>query len=918
MDVRERAAAIATVLNVALTVFKFALYALTGSLAILAEAWHSLSDIATSAMTFAAVRRAAREPDIGCCTPTEDVASPHPLPPGAEEEEPSDNPRSWALPSAEPAASLTIALVIFAGAVSIAARVVWYEPLPIARPLLGGVLFFVFALGSYLVYRMEVDVGQKTGSPGLIADGLHSRADMVASLLTGTSLVLYHLGLDLDRLIAALIGIVVLSIALEAGVNAVAGWRRGREAALTRYRTHEILAKVLDAEWLEQQASRMLGPEVLSSVALERFRNVRRWGTATVAIVVLLVYGRTCLFSVDLTQEAIVEHWGRPIRRAVQPGLHLKWPWPIDQIVLVDKPVVVATHIGNETDPQAFALIWTREHGTEIPFLSGDNNFFYPYLIVHWRVKDTFKVAYRQQESRDLLDAVCHRVVSELCAARGFYELASTYRGKLAEDVRAATQARLDDLDSGLEIVSVNLSDIHPPVFIADSFEEVVVARFQEIQQMINEATGSKNERLPRAVGEAAKQVARASADRADQVGRAIGRAQGFTLRCEALSAGRNLLKERMYFDYLVDSLRSAKKVLIEAGLGRPDLWMGFDGPAGTSLSPPSNRAAAEVERAGGMMRKGVVFLVVALGGWVIANTVFTVSEREHGIVTRFGRLTQTVTEPGLHFKWGSLLDRVTRIDKRLAVFQTRPIELLLGDQNPIILTSYVCWQVTDPVTFYRSLLSVENAHIKLGDMVQSSLGSVLSRYQLQDVINVDPNSVKLRQIELETQEDFAARAGDKYGIRVRDLGIRRIAYPPLVTQAVHNRMRSEREKEAKKYRGQGREAAAKIEGETDKQVADILAEAYRQSETIRGQGDADASQIYAEAYSKDADFFNFLASLEACKEILSQQATVILSTNSKLFRHLVPKEPVMEPAGAFPSSTPSSHRTPGHDSREP
>jgi len=127
-----------------------------------------------------------------------------------------------------------------------------------------------------------------------------------------------------------------------------------------------------------------------------------------------------------------------------------------------------------------------------------------------------------------------------------------------------------------------------------------------------------------------------------------------------------------------------------------------------------------------------------------------------------------------------------------------------------------------------------------------------------------------------------------------------------MVTQAVHDRMRSEREKEAKKYRAQGREAAAKIEAETDKQVAEIMADAHRQAELIRGQGDSEAGRIYAEAYGKDVEFFDFLSSLEACKEVLSQQATVVLSTNSRLFRHLVPKEPASEPKGRSSSSAPS------------
>lgn len=299
-------------------------------------------------------------------------------------------------------------------------------------------------------------------------------------------------------------------------------------------------------------------------------------------------------------------------------------------------------------------------------------------------------------------------------------------------------------------------------------------------------------------------------------------------------------------------------------------------------------------------MRTVVILAVVVAVVVLAASTVlFTVSQREYAIVTRFGALTQVITEPGLYRKWGSLFDRVTRIDRRLAIFQTRPIELLLGDKNPIILTCYVCWEVAEPVGFYRSLMTVDSANIKLRDMVQSSLGSVLSGYTLEDILGTDPTKVKLREIESKTQADFGQKASEKYGITIRDLGVRRIAYPPVVTQAVHNRMRSEREKEARKYRGEGREQAATIEAETKTQVAKIAAEAYRQAETLRGQADAEAARIYADAYAKDPEFFDFLRSMEAYKDIFAQGATLVLSTRSELFKHLVPTtRPVMdEPA---------------------
>ncbi len=588
MDVREKTAALSTALNVSLTVLKFVLYGWTGSLAILAEAWHSFSDIATSSLTFAAVRRTVRKEQAEGGNEDPTAADP---PAPDQVSSPSGRPA----PSAEQVASLIIGVVILIAGLSLVTKVVWHQPVIITRPLLAGVLFLIFALGSYLIHRLEVDVGERTGSSGLVADGMHARADMIASLLTGVSLVLYHLGFNLDRLIAALIAALVLSVALETIVNLIVGYTRGETRYVPRYRSHEIVVKVLSLTWLLGALHQLGGQASMPDWGTAVVSRVKRWSTAVLVIVAAGAYGRTCFFSVGLQQEGIVEHLGKPSRRSVQPGLHVKWPWPVDRVILIDRTTVNVTRVGNETDPQAFALIWTREHGTEVPFLSGDDNLFYPYVVIHWRVRDAFDAVYRQQDPAALLDAVSHRVMSDLCAKREFYDLASTYRRQLAEDIRVIAQTRLDELDSGLEIVSVNLSDIHPPVYIADSFEEVVVARFQEQQQLINEALGYRNEQLPDAAGRAAKQKAKAARYRSEQVSQATGRGKAFTLRADALRTGRDITFARLYLDYVVDALRGIGKVLIDADAGRPDLWMGFRGPMGEALTPGQTRMVEDL-----------------------------------------------------------------------------------------------------------------------------------------------------------------------------------------------------------------------------------------------------------------------------------------------------------------------------------
>jgi membrane protease subunit HflC len=276
---------------------------------------------------------------------------------------------------------------------------------------------------------------------------------------------------------------------------------------------------------------------------------------------------------------------------------------------------------------------------------------------------------------------------------------------------------------------------------------------------------------------------------------------------------------------------------------------------------------------------------VVVLG--LIRLSVFTVPAGQLAVVTRFGRPVATITEPGLQWKLPGFLARVNRLDGRIVVLNTQPIQLLLGDKNPIILTTYVAWRIGEPLTYFRSLVTRQTARQKLGDMVVSALGAALADYTLEDIINTDPEAVRLAELEARVGEVTRRQAEAKYGIDVVRVGIRRIAYPSIVAEAVYNRMRAERDKEARRHRAEGTEAAARIEAATDTEVASILAEAYREAEILKGEGDREAARIYAEAYGRDREFFEFLRSLDLYRKTIRDGTTLILSTDSELFRHL-------------------------------
>jgi len=282
-----------------------------------------------------------------------------------------------------------------------------------------------------------------------------------------------------------------------------------------------------------------------------------------------------------------------------------------------------------------------------------------------------------------------------------------------------------------------------------------------------------------------------------------------------------------------------------------------------------------------------LIVVIIILLPIVIYFTAFKVTEKEYVVITRFGKPVKTISEAGLRLRRPGFLETVNRIEKRANVFETQPIQLLLGDKNPLIITCYVCWKVSEPLTFIQSVISPDIVEQKIGDMVNSLLGATLGDYSIENIINTQAEMLRLKEIEAKILSDSRQKAQKQYGIEILDMGIRHLAYPEIVEESVYNRMRAEREKEAKKHLAEGNEQAAIIMAQTDKEVSKILARAYKESEILKGHGDKESIKIYADAYSKDPEFFEFLKSLETCGEILKKQSTLLLSTESEIFKYL-------------------------------
>ncbi|MFD1261936.1 protease modulator HflC [Entomomonas asaccharolytica] len=286
------------------------------------------------------------------------------------------------------------------------------------------------------------------------------------------------------------------------------------------------------------------------------------------------------------------------------------------------------------------------------------------------------------------------------------------------------------------------------------------------------------------------------------------------------------------------------------------------------------------------------VFLLVIFA-W---NSLYIVLQTEKGILLRFGEIEQSNLEPGLHFKW-PIINKVKLFDGRLLTLETPNVRFLTKEKKSVMVDAYARWRVSNPELFYTSVRGEKAiADERLGRRLDAALRNQFGNKTLNELVNdsgeltesTSKSASGRNEVMEQVTDSLNKMAQKELGIEVLDVRIKAIDLPKEVYDSVFARMRTEREREAQKYRAEGREAAERIRAEADRQKQVILAEAYRNAEEIRGEGDAEAATIYANAYSKAPEFYNFYRSLQAYRESFKDKNDVlVLDPNSDFFRYL-------------------------------
>lgn len=269
------------------------------------------------------------------------------------------------------------------------------------------------------------------------------------------------------------------------------------------------------------------------------------------------------------------------------------------------------------------------------------------------------------------------------------------------------------------------------------------------------------------------------------------------------------------------------------------------------------------------------LFIVIIVG----YSSVFTVAQTEQVLVVRLGEPIRVVSEPGLNFK-APFIDTVISIDKRILDLENLSQEVIASDQKRLVVDAFARYRIKNALRFYQSVGSIQAANIQLTTLLNASLRRVLGEVTFITVVR-DQREALMARIR-----DQLDKEADGYGIQVVDVRIRRADLPEQNSQAVYQRMQTERQREAAEFRAQGGQKAQEIRSKADREATVIIAEANSTAEQTRGAGDAERNRLFAEAYGKDPDFFAFYRSMTAYETGLKSSDTrFLLRPDSEFFR---------------------------------
>ncbi len=567
MRKQEKTAIIVAFVDLLSIIVKFFLAALTGSLSIMADAWHSFGDLITTIMVFIALVLDRKEK-------IKDVDA-------ADKQARFIRRSSW-----EPRACVIIGIALIAVAARVFKEIfLGGTPEIIRYPVIAAAIVLLLMLFSYIRFRFEESVGKETDSPALVADAYHSKVDIYSLTLALISLLSEHLEIRIDRWMAGIIALMILAIALKTLYNAFSIMLTQSNQVIPKERTVEDKAIIFTVGYIHTKKDHLMS-RLINRFNLknpEKTRQLRsRFISAGLALAVI-VWILSGFYIVSYSEQAIIERLGKPIDilNPVGPGLHYDWPRPISRINRVDTDSVRWMRLGYVTKERTDIILWTKAHYLkEYSVLTGDGAIVELAANLHYRVVDAGAYLYSAIEPESQLELMSYETLCRLAAQHSLFDILAYGRKKFEQTVTESIQSLADAANLGIEVVQICFLDVHPPMEVAPAFEDVVSAQ-EDLETYIEQARGYYKETLPLTTGEAASMIVQAESYRKEIVEKAGGQADAFLSVTNAFKRHKSINRYRVRFDALDFWLSGKPLWLIDSRVSkRPlDLFISQSNP---------------------------------------------------------------------------------------------------------------------------------------------------------------------------------------------------------------------------------------------------------------------------------------------------------------------------------------------------
>ena len=380
----------------------------------------------------------------------------------------------------------------------------------------------------YMMARFKIYVGQQTHSPGLVADGYHCRIHVVMELAVIIGLAGYLVGFrNLDMLAAVVVTLFVLQTGIRLFTRALVS----------------LTSKNVSVDYschVEQEGLKLSSPKRAVGLAL----------------VVLLAYISTGFYTVQWNEQGIVRRFGQQVEEKILPGFHYRLPWPIDSVERVKVDDI------RKLDTGSFLI------------LTGDENLIQVNVATHYQIKDASDYLFNLEDQEKLVKDATRSALRQVLGEMWIDAILTTAKSQVLEKTRLLTESSLDDWDSGIHVVGVQLLQADPPEEVMEAFRDVASAR-EDRETYINEAYGYRNSIIPEARGKAAKIIMEAEGFSAERVNYAQGEAARFSRQHGEHKKSRAVTEMRLYIETMERALPPVEKILINPDVkqGGMDLW---------------------------------------------------------------------------------------------------------------------------------------------------------------------------------------------------------------------------------------------------------------------------------------------------------------------------------------------------------